>query len=163
MILDEWLLPAISDANILNFELKSLNKCLYNFLYSEFFFTNQREDIFALKNMKSSIYELYQGEDLDITLRAKDSTDQNVDISSLEIEIAFVNSSQTQIILSNQNQGIKSQLSDNHTLEINISSGVTSTLPQGDYLLSVILTKDKKRVIEQVQIFRVLKSIHGRG
>ena len=110
--------------------------------------------------MNTNIFEIYQGEDIEIFFSAKDSIDKPVNITQIDISVAFINNFQNKIYLTEQTEGITLIKDTENSFVVSIVATTTKTLPAGDYSMSVMLTKDGKKAIEQIKIIRIINSLH---
>lgn len=112
--------------------------------------------------MNTSIYKIYQGEDFDIFLNGKNSNNESVDISDIDISIGFINTALNKIEISSQNNELEITRPSKNSIKIAVSNAITKILPCGDYVISFVLTKNNKRVIEEIYLLKVLNSLIGR-
>ena len=110
--------------------------------------------------MNTNIFEIYQGEDLDIYFSAKDSCGDAVDITEIAISVAFINNIKNKIYLTGETDGVTLNKDSANSFIVSVNSSSTKTLPAGDYSLSVMLTKNGKKAIEQIKLIRVINSLH---
>lgn len=112
--------------------------------------------------MSTHIYEIYQGEDLEILLNGKNSNNESVDISDIDLSVAFINTALNKIEISSKHDPLEITRPSQSSIKIAVSNAITKKLPCADYILSFVLTKDNKRVIEEIYLLKVLNSLIGR-
>lgn len=110
--------------------------------------------------MNNNIYETYQGEDFEIDFKARDSYFENVDISDIEISVALINPLKNKIYETGHTDGMSIVRDGTSAFSVVITSATTALLPAGDYSISVKLSKNGKKAIEQIKLIRVIGSIH---
>lgn len=110
--------------------------------------------------MDNCIYESYQGEDFDITFNARNSFLDPVDISNIDISVALVHTLQSKIFKLGEFDGITLTRNNSNSFTVSLNSIATSKFPSGDYFLSVMLTNNGKKAIEQIKIIRIINSLH---
>lgn len=110
--------------------------------------------------MNSNIYETYQGEDFEIDFKARNSYFQDVDISTIDISVALINTLKNRVYETGTTAGMSIVRNGKNSFSVAITSIATETFSAGDYALSVKLSKSGKKAIEQVKIIRVISSLH---
>lgn len=110
--------------------------------------------------MNNNIYETYQGEDFEITFKARDSYFENVDISEIDISVALINPLKNKVYETGVTEGMSISRNGTSSFIVAITSEATSRLQAGDYSISVMLSKNGKKAIEQIKLIRVISSLH---
>ena len=110
--------------------------------------------------MDNTIYEVFQGEDLEINFKAKNSFLEIISISDIEISVALINSLKNKIYETGKDEGFSVIRDTDSSFSVLLDSIATSVMFPGDYTLSVMLTKEGKTAIEQIKIIRLINSKH---
>ncbi len=114
--------------------------------------------------MNNQIYQIYQGEDLDIRLWPKNEQGTDIEIDlSIELKVDLVRISSQECVLSTSSNTISATRPDNYSYLVSIAANETKAIEGGDYSLSLYFEQGGRKIIEKINILRVIDSIHGRS
>lgn len=106
-------------------------------------------------------FEVYQGEDFQIRIRAKDQYGESVSLEDYDIEVMFSNAGGR--CFTAQSEGIELEALDAGSFRVSVSHRITRKLQPSQLLFSVMLIHkaDQTRAIEERRIISVVKSKIG--
>ena len=106
-------------------------------------------------------FEVYQGEDFQIRVRAKDQHGEPVSLEDYDVEVMFSNAAGR--CFTAESEGIGLEMLDEGSFRVSVSHQVTRKLQPSQLLFSVMLIHktDQTRAIEERRIISVVKSKIG--